>query len=982
MTDGTSDDILRYRALVDSMNEGFGVVDKENVFTYVNKRLAAMLQYSPTEMVGKPLQYFLDEKNKATLKENVQKRSFGEASQYELEWMTKSGELVPTIVSGAPLVNEQGKYLGSFAVITDITERRKFEKELADSETRYRTLVDTSPDAIILADLRGKIVFANKRIVSLFGEADETSFLGRHILQLVSDDDRPRAEELYRRKMELGEVRIQEYRLVRKDGTTFPAETRFAQVLGSDGRPSGFVAVATDVTERKRVEAAIIESEERYRLLYENLSDGLFQTNMQGEVIMCSERAAEMIGTTPEGIIGRSFITLLHPDDREWILEAFRSGFEEMETEATGYEARGVRDDGSVFDFHVTNTILTEDGKPIGYQSLIRNISARKIAEEARRESEEKYRALAENSLQGLTVIQGQNYVYANNAFARMVGYTVEELLALSSDEQWALIHHDDQQYLLDLAEDRREGRPTPTPYEYRLVNRDGTLRWVAAFSNYIEYGGDKALQVGLIDITERKLAEDALKQSESKYRVLAEQSLQGLAIMQDEGIVYVNQAYSDLVGYSIDELLEFNTPQVWEMIHEDDQARLKQRFRDYMKSKEIGPRNEYRIKRKDGQIRYVESYVSIVDFGGKPAMQTVLVDITERRDVQETLLKSEVKYRTLAEQSLQGLTILQDDGLVYVNKAFANLASRRVDELLGLSLMDIWGLFHADDRGDLRQRILDRLAGRESPPRSEYRLLSSEGEIKWVETYASTIEFAGEPAVQTVFVDVTDRKIAERELRSAKDRAVLYLDLMGHDIRNQLQVIMSSAALLRSATDDSIKESFMDVIAKSVQRCSRMIEEAKETEHLLAAPLIGRSLMTSLDACIQAISTRVQDAEFIRNYETTEAIVTADTFLELLLTNLLINAIEHNPSDDKKVWITISQEDGGFVVAIGDNGSGISDTMKEDLFEMSRRYGGLGLHQSMQILDKYQGKVEVLDRVAGKPEEGAEFRVWFPKME
>jgi PAS domain S-box-containing protein len=432
---------------------------------------------------------------------------------------------------------------------------------------------------------------------------------------------------------------------------------------------------------------------------------------------------------------------------------------------------------------------------------------------------------------------------------------------------------------------------------------------------------------------------------------------------MQGEGIAYANQAYAEIVGFSVSELLEFSPTQIWGMIHQEDRDRLRERFRKYMATDEVAERTEYRITRKDGQVRWVESFVSITDYKGQPAMQTVLVDITERRKAEEAILKSEVKYRTLAEQSLQGLTILQDDGLVYTNRAFAKIVGRRIDELLGMSLTEIYSLFHPDDQKALRQRILDRLAGREAPSRSEYRVIRSDGEVRWVETYASSIEYAGASAIQTVLVDVTDRKLVERELRSAKDRALLYMDLMGHDIRNQLQVIMGSASLLYSATDESVKDSFLDVIKKSVQRCSRMIEEVKETEHLMAVPVQEKSLVKALDTCVDAISSRIEDVEFHRSYKIAEAIIEADNYLELLLSNILMNAIEHNNSSEKEIWITLSEDPEEFMVSIADNGPGIPDSMKIDLFDMSRRFGGLGLHQSKQILDKYDGRIEVLDR-------------------
>ena len=105
-----------------------------------------------------------------------------------------------------------------------------------------------------------------------------------------------------------------------------------------------------------------------------------------------------------------------------------------------------------------------------------------------------------------------------------------------------------------------------------------------------------------------------------------------------------------------------------------------------------------------------------------------------------------------------------------------------------------------------------------------------------------------------------------------------------------------------------------------------------------------------------------------------------ADDYLELLITNIIMNGIEHNPSESKNVWITLEEDEKGYVIKVADDGPGIGETRKKELFDMARRYGGVGLHQSNQISEKYGGSITVHDRVPGQPEMGAEFRIWFPK--
>ena len=257
---------------------------------------------------------------------------------------------------------------------------------------------------------------------------------------------------------------------------------------------------------------------------------------------------------------------------------------------------------------------------------------------------------------------------------------------------------------------------------------------------------------------------------------------------------------------------------------------------------------------------------------------------------------------------------------------------------------------------------------------------MRKDGEIRWVESYSTRIDYEGSSAVQTLIVDVTDRIESEREVSSAKDRALLYLDIMGHDLTQQLQVILNSAALLKNSTEETRKESFLRVIADAVRRCSRMIEEAKSTEQLLSVPLQERSLGSAVGLCVEALSNRTDNVNFEMKIKVAESPIWADNYLELLLTQLLVNAVEHNPKSDKRVWVELAETDTEYVVTVADNGRGIPDSVKEGLFDMSRRYGGLGLHTANQIAEKYHGSIEVLDRVPGDHSQGAEFRIRLPK--
>ncbi|MFW9786153.1 MAG: PAS domain S-box protein [Candidatus Thorarchaeota archaeon] len=714
-------EVVKYRDLLDAMNDAFGVIDQEGILTYANQRFSDLLDYPLDELIGKPLTTFLDDENLYILQNNIRKRMQGLSSQYELEWKSRTGKKISTIVSGSPLVGEDGTHKGSFAVITDIS---------------------------------GRI------------------------------------------------------------------------------------------------------------------------------------------------------------------------------------------------------------------------------------EAERKYRQLAENSIQGLSIIQNDRYVYVNPAFAFLVGYTVDEVLSMSSEDGWNLVHPDDKNYLIKLASDRRSGIPIPMPYEYRFVRRDGSVRWVQAFSGDIDYEGERALQVMLIDVTEAKVTEARLRSSQEMLQTVMN-TIPAYVFWKDLDSIYLgcNENFALVAGVEIPDNIVGKTDMdlAWRDVEAELFRALDQEVirTDKPQLNIVSPQRQA-----DNRDAWIE--INIVPLHDEDdnviGVLGTYNDITEKRKAEDSLIKSEAKYRSLAEQSVQSITILTPDKILYYNPAFKDLVGYTEDELAKMSAEDIWKLIHPDDRDELRKRMEDQITGRPVAPRYEYRFVRKSGEIRWVESFTTRVEFAGTSAVQRVIVDITDRRESERELRVAKDRALLYLDLMGHDLAQQLQVILNSAALLRSSVDESNKESFMKVIGESVRRCARIIEEAKATEQLLSIPARERKLDEAIDLTIKALSKSSESIIFETSIECREAVIEADDFLELLLSNIMMNAIEHNPNDQKKVWVELKEVDDGYIVSIADNGKGIPDAVKGSLFDMSRRFGGLGLHTAHYIVEKYNGHIQVKDRVPGDSTQGAVFSIWMPK--
>jgi PAS domain S-box-containing protein/putative nucleotidyltransferase with HDIG domain len=265
------------------------------------------------------------------------------------------------------------------------------------------------------------------------------------------------------------------------------------------------------------------------------------------------------------------------------------------------------------------------------YQAAQRELVERKRAEGA-------YRAVVDHSLQGIFILQDNRIVFENQAAADIMGYSSEELLALSAEQVRALVHPRDQQLVWGRFRDRLARKVVPPRYEYRAIRRDGSVIWVEMFANLVEYLGRQAVQVAIVDITERKRAEQALRQSEEKYRTLFEDSRDAVYITTKAGdFVDVNESFLALFGLTTDELAQKQASDLYAQPEDrvSFQAEIEEHgaVRDY----------ELRLKRSDGTI--IDALLSTTlwrsDDGETLGYQGIIHDITERKRAQEELQQS-----------------------------------------------------------------------------------------------------------------------------------------------------------------------------------------------------------------------------------------------------------------------------------------------------------------------------------------------------
>src|SRR4030042_3267846 len=265
-----------------------------------------------------------------------------------------------------------------------------------------------------------------------------------------------------------------------------------------------------EIIERKRAEEALRDSEIRYRHVTEAAFEGIAVTE-RGTLIDFSEKLAKLFGYQRNDLIGKSIAELIAPNIRNETMAKILSGY------SIPYESICLRKDGTTFPVEVCGKNYLSKGRELCV-TAIRNITKRKRTEKVLQESEEKYKTLTENSLTGIFIHQDGRFVFLNDKFENMNGYKPEELL---QKEHLSLVHPDERKILKEFAIKRIEGKPVPQQYEVRRLTKDGKTIWCEMMATVIEYKGKPAIRGNVIDTTQRRLAENAIKKSEEQLRAL-----------------------------------------------------------------------------------------------------------------------------------------------------------------------------------------------------------------------------------------------------------------------------------------------------------------------------------------------------------------------------------------------------------------------------------------------------------------------------
>jgi PAS domain S-box-containing protein len=539
------------------------------------------------------------------------------------------------------------------------------------------------------------------------------------------------------------------------------------------GRPATLVSLM-DVTEQLRADEALRGSEERYREVVANVSEGIIV--VQDEAFVFSNPAAmRLTGYAWEEMQGRPFSDFVYPDDLAMVAERYRRRIA-GETLDPRYEFRILRKDGSSVWAQLSGVVIQWNGRPANLY-FISDIDERRRTEEALRHSEEQYRLLVDHASEGILISQEGILRFVNPRIAELAGRSQAEL---AGQPLLRFIHPDDHLVLIERFKRRQRGEAVPQHEVFRLLRPCGEIAWIEFSGVEVAWEGRPAVLSFLIDITERKRAEDELRRSEENYRHAIENSPVGITIVHGNRVVLANKSMCRMLECSEAELLA--RASFLDLVHEDDAAMMRAHSDRLVEAPEGGKAVvAFRIRTPSGKILWVEGNTVQVQWQGRLATLSFIHDVTERRRLEESLKQTLVERETILERSIVGIALLDPKGrLRWANKAMSQIFGIDPDKTVGISLEPYYASREAylATGAAVSEAVL---AGR--PFETELMMRRADRRLFWAQLSGKAVN-AHDLSQGTVWaiMDIDERKRLEDALKrtSAERERILESALVG----------------------------------------------------------------------------------------------------------------------------------------------------------------------------------------------------------
>jgi len=687
----------KYHSLYDNAPLSYQSLDIDGCFIDINPAWLKTLGYKREEVLGQCFEDFLHPNWQPHFRKNFPEfKKRGSISNVQFRIRHKEGHYLDISFDGCIGYTPEGKFKQTYCVFQDITEQLRVEKALSKSKVFNQTLLDTSPDIIYIYDiLEQKNIYSNTRIMDILGyTSEEVQAMGEKLLPdlMAPDDFETYQNEIFPRylKAKDGEIIKHKYRMKHKDGRwrwLFSKETIFARK--DDGTPKEIFGLTADITEQVEVEEKanqisekLVESEDRLSKVMLAANDGTWDWDLTTNEVYFDPRYYEMAGYEVDEFPHRleEFQKRVHPDDIDYLMDEAQKHLG-GEKERFIVEFRFKKKNNDWLWVMGRGIVVERDqqGIPLRFVGTHTDITERIEAENKLRESETKFRLLADYTFDWEYWIDPKgNYIYISPSCERITGYSAEEFKARPE----LFFDIVDPEYVKEIHahyHDENNREHPSTMLEFPIINQDGQKIWLAHHCSPIfdEQGRYLGRRGNNRDITVRKKAEDSLMEALQLNESIVSSSPIGISIYDSEGnCVAANDAAADVIGATKAQVLQQNYHQLtsWKEsgIYETALLSMQENARKYI---------TVQIKTTFEKDCVLDIHFSPVPIGEERYLLAMFSDITERVQAE-----GQMKLQAHALESAANAIMITDTegNIQWVNSAFQTLTGYSAEEALG----------------------------------------------------------------------------------------------------------------------------------------------------------------------------------------------------------------------------------------------------------------------------------------------------------
>ncbi|MFX1393166.1 MAG: PAS domain S-box protein [Promethearchaeota archaeon] len=1025
-----------YKDILDNILNGVWVANKDDIIFYTNKGMENIAGIATNQIISANV---LKNFSESTLKYfrpyyNEVKDTLKPVYYDAIPIVTpagrqsfQSGWLIPRI--------KDNKYHGIICTVEDVTHLKQTEnqlkllneelelkiekrtKKLKESEEKFRTITEQSLMGICIAQ-DNKIQYINKAYADIFGyTTDEMiNWELKDGFNAIHPDDRDFVlEQLAKKQRGENDIVVQyQYRGIKKSGNLIWVN-QYSKSILYKGKPADFITLI-DITEKKEAEQRLKESEEKYRGIFEAIPDLFFLIRKDGTYLDYKGDPG-LLYAPPDVFIGKTLFDILPKKEASLFFAAIQNTLETQNPKLLEYSLL-IEDKINYFEARIF--YFTDNQAAL----FIRDISDRKIAEKKLKESEEKYRTLI-NHIPGMVYRANPDWTVAFISNSKVIsGYNEEDFI--SKKLNWInLVHPNDKEFILNEGSLMNEKAITLSQI-YRIITKEGSIHWVndrktSFFDDKGNFGGVDGI---VYNITDQKNAEEKLKESEEKSKEEAKkleilnQIMKESHNAKDLSLLLENTLKSTLDLMNFDGggiyLLKENMREAELVYHKGlpsdfiekvKRINIDQSPRDiiFIKGQPIFTENYPKIDPQHSIKWGILSLASIPLFATDRVIGAINIASIKRhfftkiekeilhsigRDLgtvvlkmqaEEKLKESEEKFRTIAEQSLIGIIIIQGRNVKYTNFANTMISGFTMKEILDWTIEDLFKTIHSDDLPLVKEQL--RRGQKDDKDFIQYvcRIKTKYGKIKWVKFFSRNIIYQYKETVLVSIIDITEQKKAEQELINLSKLKSELLTRASHELKTPLISIKGYTELLLELYKeqfDNVMLSSLNQIKHGSERLEKTINNILNTSYLeseqVELDLKDEDLSFLIKYCVNEfqglaksrhhkISLHIQD-NLITKFE-------KERVYEVL-SNLIINAIKYTPSYGS-IEINTKTKENFYIVSVKDNGIGFTEEEKERIFKQFgkiERYGygwdlgidgtGLGLYISKKIIELHGGEI------------------------